>query len=92
LKTRWLRRALRDLEDAHSYVAADNPTAALRLVDQIEAGAQQLSRHPDLGRSGRVEGTRELVIAGTPFLLVYRVEAEQVVILSVLHGSRRWPR
>jgi addiction module RelE/StbE family toxin len=89
---RWLRRALLDLEDAYSYVAADNPAAAQRLVDQIEEGARQLSRHPRIGRAGRVPGTRELVIAGTPFLVIYRLEADRTVILTVLHGARRWPR
>ena len=92
MKTRWLRRALRDLEDAYSYVAADNAAAAQRLANHIEAGAQQLSQHPNLGRAGRVPGTRELVIAGTPFLLVYRVEKSQIVVLTVLHSARRWPR
>ena len=89
---RWLRRALLDLEDAYSYVAADNPVAARRLVEQIEEGVVQLSRHPKLGRAGRVPGTRELVIAGTPFLVIYQLEADQTVILTVLHGARRWPR
>ena len=89
---RWLRRALLDLEGAYSYVATDNPAAAQRLVDQIEEGVRQLSRHPRMGRAGRVPGTRELVIAGTPFLVVYRLEADRTVILTVLHGARRWPR
>jgi len=89
---RWLRRALLDLEDAYSYVAADKPGAALRLVEQIEEGVRQLSVHPNLGRAGRVRGTRELVIAGTPFLVVYRLDAGQAVILTILHGARRWPR
>ena len=89
---RWLRRALLDLEDAYSYVAADNPAAARRLVEQIEEGVRQLSRHPRLGRVGRVAGTRELVIAGTPFLVVYELEADRPAILTVLHGARRWPR
>ena len=89
---RWLRRAVLDLEDAYDYVANDNPAAARRLVEQIEEGVRQLSRHPMLGRAGRVAGTRELVIAGTPFLVVYRLMADHVVILTVLHGARRWPR
>ncbi|MGA3096593.1 MAG: type II toxin-antitoxin system RelE/ParE family toxin [Bryobacteraceae bacterium] len=89
---RWLRRALLDLDDAYCYVAADNPAAARRLVDQIEEGVLQLARHPRLGRTGRVAGTRELVIAGTPFLVVYKLEADGVAILTVLHGARRWPR
>ncbi len=89
---RWLRRALLDLDDAYSYVAADKPGAALRLVEQIEEGVRQLSLHPNLGRAGRVPGTRELVIAGTPFLVVHRLDAGRAVILTVLHGARRWPR
>jgi len=89
---RWLRRALRDLENAHAYVAADNPAAARRLIDQIEEGAELLSGHPRLGRAGRVRGTRELVIAGTPFIVVYRTDGNQAVVLAVLHGARRWPR
>jgi toxin ParE1/3/4 len=89
---RWLRRALRDLENAYAYVAADNPTAARRLIDQIEEGVELLSGHPRLGRTGRVRGTRELVIAGTPFIVVYRTEGNQTIVLAVLHGARRWPR
>lgn len=89
---RWLRRALRDLEDAYLYVAADKPAAARRLVEQIEEGVGQLSLYPNLGRPGRVPGTRELAIAGTPFLVVYRLDGDRTVVLAVLHGARRWPR
>jgi toxin ParE1/3/4 len=89
---RWLRRAPRDLENAHACVAGDNPAAARRLIDQIEEGAELLSGHPGLGRTGRVRGTRELVIAGTPFIVVYRTDGNQAVVLAVLHGARRWPR
>jgi toxin ParE1/3/4 len=89
---RWLHRALLDLDDAYYYVAADRPEAARRLIEHIEEGVRRLSVHPDLGRPGRVPGTRELVIAGTPFLVVYRVAAGRAEILAVLHGARRWPR
>jgi toxin ParE1/3/4 len=92
MAARWLRRALLDLDDAYDYVAADKPEAARRLVDHIEEGGRRLSLHPNIGRPGRVPGTRELVIAGTPFLVVYRVAAGQAVVLAVLHGARRWPR
>ena len=89
---RWLRRALLDLDDAYAYVAHDKPSAAKRLIEQIEDGVAQLSVHPMLGRVGRVPETRELIIAGTPFLVVYQVEARRVIVLTVLHGARRWPR
>jgi len=57
----------------------------------IQNAAEQLADHPHLGRPWRVEGRRELVIADTPFILVYRVLNNCVRILSVIHGARRWP-
>ncbi|MDR3701039.1 MAG: type II toxin-antitoxin system RelE/ParE family toxin [Candidatus Sulfopaludibacter sp.] len=92
MKIRWIRRALLDLDDVYSYVALDNPSAARPLVEQIEEGVARLSQHPLMGRVGRVPETRELVMAGTPFVVVYRVEAKMLVVLTVLHGARRWPR
>ena len=93
---RWLRRALRDLDDAYSYVASDSTKAAGRLIEQIRTGTELLSTSPELGRIGRVSGTRELAIAGTPFIVVYRTlvskRAPQAIILAVMHGARRWPR
>jgi toxin ParE1/3/4 len=83
---------LRDLDDVYSYVAADNTAAAGRLIDQIQTGAELLSRDPGLGRAGRVSGTRELAIAGTPFIVVYRTQHSHAIILAILHGARRWPR
>lgn len=56
----------------------------------IRKAVEQLADHPHLGRPWRAEGTRELVIAGTPFILVYRVLNDCVRILSVIHGARRW--
>jgi toxin ParE1/3/4 len=50
-----------------------------------------LIRFPEIGRTGRVEGTRELVISGTPFIAAYKVEQQKVEILRVLHESQMWP-
>ncbi len=51
-----------------------------------------LAQHPLMGREGRLAGTRELVIVGSPFIAVYRVKKTRIEILRVLHGARRWPR
>ncbi len=59
--------------------------------DAIEAAAGRLSRFPYSGRPGRVNGTRELVIYGTPYIIAYRVEATAVVIARLLHSSQRSP-
>jgi toxin ParE1/3/4 len=61
-------------------------------VLRIEIAASQLAEYPLVGRAGRVPGTRELLVLGTPYLLAYRVKADAIEILRVLHGARRWPR
>jgi toxin ParE1/3/4 len=91
MRVKWLRQALHNLDNIATYVAEDDPAAARDLVAEIEEVAGLLARHALLGRPGRIPGTRELVIAGTPFILAYRVAADEVQILRVLHGAQRWP-
>ena len=91
MRVRWLRSAVRDLHDICEYIADDNPSAAVRIGARIESSVALLAEHPLAGRSGRVPGTREVVIAGTRYLVAYRVTAKSVDILAVLHGARRWP-
>ena len=74
-----------------AYVARDDPRAAVRLVLRIGETVEQLADHPGIGRAGRVEGTRELVVTGTPYLVAYRVRGGYVQILRVLHHAQKWP-
>lgn len=91
MPVRWLRKALKSLEQTYQFVAAEDVEAAVQLVLRIQAAVEQLERFPQLGRVGRVEGTRELVIANTPFIVVYRVKGRTAEILRVLHSSRQYP-
>ena len=91
MRVHWLRSAVRDLHDICEYIADDSPSAAKRIGTRIESSVALLAEHPLAGRSGRVQGTREFVIAGTHYLVAYRVTAKSVDILAVLHGARRWP-
>jgi toxin ParE1/3/4 len=91
MRVHWLRKALRSLEQAHDFVAETNPEAVIALVSNIRAATEQLESFPLMGRSGRVEGTRELIILGTPYLVIYRVRGNRAEILRVLHGSRKYP-
>ena len=91
MKIKWVRLALSDLDEAAAFFSQDNPRAAQRMVKCIVDAACLLSDQPDAGRPGRVHGTRELVVADTPFILPYRVVKNTVQILRVLHGARRWP-
>ena len=60
MRVRWLRRALANLEEEAQYIAAENPPAAARTVATIFAAVDRLARHPAMGRSGRVPGTRDI--------------------------------
>lgn len=73
------------------YIGRESVTAALTVHDLIEKRVAQLVDHPHLGREGRVEATRELVVVGTPFIVVYQIVPNQVQVLAVLHGAMRWP-
>ena len=90
MRPRWTRLALADLEAIGDYVARDNPGAARRLVARIAAAVEALGDHPHLGRLGRITGTRELVVE-TPYVVPYRVRGDEIEILAVFHGARRWP-
>lgn len=91
MRLAWSRYALTDREAIFSYIEADSPRAAIRIDEAIEAAARQLIAFPDSGRSGRVAGTRELIIPRTPYILAYAVTTDTVRILRVLHGARIWP-
>ena len=88
----WRHVALNDLEAIRRDIAHENPAAGARIRAAIRNAVEQLADHPHLGRPGRVEGTRELVTAGMPFIVVYRVLGNSLRILSVIHGARRWPQ
>lgn len=91
MKIVWTPRAQRNLRDAVRYLTQFNPHAALAMVRTIRAAPQQLLQHPASGRPGRIDGTRELVIIGTSYILPYRVHRDAIEILAVIHTSRQWP-
>lgn len=91
MKLRWTNPALADLNDIHAYIAGHNPMAALRVARLLRAQAEGLTAHPQIGRAGRIGGTRELVVTGSSFIIAYRITEASVDILAIRHGARRWP-
>jgi len=88
---RWLRQALRDLDEAEAFIAQDNPAAATHVVLEIVRAVTFLREQPGIGRPGRVPGTRELVVPNVPFIVPYRVKGQTIEVLRVYHTSRKWP-
>jgi toxin ParE1/3/4 len=88
---KWTPLAETEAGEIHRYIAADSIAAADSQLDRVLESIQGLSLFPGKGRTGRVEGTRELVVPGTPYIVVYRLKLTGIQIISILHGSRRWP-
>ena len=89
----WTERAIRQLDQARDYIALSNSEAvAARIVMRIAKSVEQLAMFPMSGRSGRVAGTRELVISNTPFVVAYTMRGDRVVVLAVYHSARQWPQ
>jgi toxin ParE1/3/4 len=87
----WREVALNSLERARAYIAQDNPAAAARVHERILSAVRNLADIPNMGRPGRIEDTRELVVAGTPYIVAYTVLDNQVSIIAVQHSAQKWP-
>ncbi len=87
----WLEEAERDLDRIVEFMLQDDPHTAFSVLATIRDATQVLLEHPRIGRLGRVEGTRELVIAGLPYILPYQISSQEIRILAVMHTSRKWP-
>jgi toxin ParE1/3/4 len=91
VKIAWTEPARQDLRDIFEYIAEENPHAARALLNEIRVRAVLLQSNPQIGRPGRVDGTRELVLTGTRYILPYRIKEKQIQILAVFHSARQWP-
>ena len=91
MRVKWLRKALRNLDDEATYIAADDASAARLVVGRVLDAVAQLADQPGLGRPGRVPGTRELIVRKTRYIVPYRVRGDTVEILRLFHSSRRLP-
>ncbi|HEX2663162.1 MAG TPA: type II toxin-antitoxin system RelE/ParE family toxin [Candidatus Acidoferrum sp.] len=91
MQIRWSPAAAEDLSRIFEYIRPDNPPAAERVIRTIYESAGSLESFPYRGRVGRVDGTRELILASLPFVIVYRVLEDAVEVAAVIHSAQRWP-
>jgi len=88
----WSPEAIQDLISLQAYIEVESPASARRIVLRILHVIEHLlPDNPHMGRPGRVPGTRELVIAQTPYIVPYRVQRDAIQILRVYHSARCWP-
>lgn len=91
MRIRYTKLALADIGEAKVYIDRDDPAAAARAIGRVRAAVANLAKHPELGRPGRIQGTRELVVPRTPFVVPYRIVDGGIEVLGVIHGRRAWP-
>lgn len=87
----WTASSRRDLQGVWAYIARDNPVAADRVDDEIIAAGESLAEMPRRGRPGRRTATRELIVPGRPYIIVYTLRGETLAILRVVHMAQDWP-
>ena len=88
----WSPRAIEHLAHFRSYIARDNANAANRIAGALLDAVERLGDLPSLGRPGRVAGTRELVVPGTPYVIPYRLRSDRFEVIAVFHGRQKWPK
>ena len=86
---RWHPKAVADLTRIHSYIAQENPIAASSVSERILRSVDRLDRFPLSGRAGKASGTREVVVLGLPYIVVYRQDESGVSVVAVLHGAQQ---
>jgi len=88
----WSPQAVEHLTHLRSYIARDNPKAANRVATALLNAVELLAELPNLGRPGRVAGTREMVVPGTPYVIPYRIRGDRLEVIAVFHGRQKWPK
>ncbi len=92
MRVRWLRKALRNLDEEATYISTENVAAARIVIERVLGAVALLPEQPGLGRPGRLPGTRELVVNKTRYIVPYRVRGDAIEVLRVFHTSRRLPK
>ena len=92
VQVEWLQEAADSLEGIIAYWADQNAAAALRIGELIADMADRLADFSFAGRLGRVAGTRELVVPGTPYVVPYRPRGDRLEVIAVFHGRQKWPK
>jgi toxin ParE1/3/4 len=91
MQLRWTEEAANDLERIADYLLIHAPGRAQELIESLYNAPSTLLTFPNRGRPGKKEGTRELVLAPLPYIVVYAVRGDVVFVARILHGAQQWP-
>jgi toxin ParE1/3/4 len=88
----WTASARRDVNSIWDFIEQRNPDAAELVNSEVLRAVESLLQFPRRGKPGRVKGTRELIVKGLPYLIIYLLLESDVIVLRVLHGAQDWPK
>jgi toxin ParE1/3/4 len=91
LKVVWSRRAIRHLASIREFIEKHSEQNAALVAERILKAIDLLETQPEMGRPGRVLGTRELMVPNTPYIIPYRVRHGSLELIAVFHGRLKWP-
>ena len=91
MRLRWTEEAAADLERITDYLLIHTPNRAQELIARVYNSPTTLLTFPSRGRPGKKDGTRELVLAPLPYVVVYSVRGDIVFVVRILHGAQQWP-
>ena len=91
MQLRWTEEAASDLERIADYLLLHAPDRASELIRVVYDAPSTLLTFPNRGRTGKQEGTRELVLTPLPYIVVYTVRGDAIIVVRILHGAQQWP-
>lgn len=91
MRIKLAKLATQDLKAVKDYISQDKPQAAKTVIQHVLEAIEHLALFPNIGRPGRVPHTRELVVSGTPLIVVYKIQEDTLFIVRIMHGARKWP-
>jgi toxin ParE1/3/4 len=91
MKVVWSRRAIQHLVCLRERIEKDSELSAALVAKRLLKAVDLLQSHPEMGRPGRIVGTRELVVPDTPYVIPYRVRRERLELIAVFPGRQKWP-
>lgn len=90
-RLRWTPAAAEDLEHIKEYLSERYPQFAQSTMVELYETIRTLKTSPRLGRVGREEGTRELVLTRLPYIVAYRLKGQAIEILHIFHSAQDRP-
>ncbi len=91
MKIKITKLAFQDLQSVKDYIGQDKPNAALAVFKRVIEAIENIATFPSMGRTGRVPNTKELVVSGTPLIIIYQIQQDVLYVVRIIHTARKWP-